>query len=175
MRLLLIALLPITALAQPSLLERSPFLPPDFQRPGTAPVEAPPSPLDRLELRGITTVGGSPVFSIFDPGSSRGYWVGVNENFAGVTVSEFNDRDESLTVRSGPHVRTLRLKEARIVAMDTPPPPPQPAVMPPIQGGPPQENLSDEEVRERMQRVAEEIRRRRAMRRAVIDNAPETQ
>jgi len=84
-------------------------------------------------------------------------------------------------VRQGSMTRRLSLKDADIISLkEAPRPAIQRATQRAEPGGQPQapqggqqpkamEAASDEEVRERMQRVAEEIRRRRTLRRDVVE------
>ncbi len=136
-------------------------------------------------------LGGVHTFSLFDTTTSKGFWINLDETVEGVSISDYKKSDESVLVRSGGYERRLKLKEAQIVALRVTPPKPKtstnlktrrkppsgpPTFIPdaPPSGVPdrgPINNLSDEEVRARMQKVAEEIRRRRAMRRTMADEA----
>lgn len=173
----------------------NPFLPENYRQQDQAeaapePVRA--NPLDKLELRGITNLGKVQSFSIYDTAISKGFWVKLNETVQGVSVSDFDKSDESVLVRSGGFSKRLKLKEAKIVALEVQAPAAQAARAPAgaaaagatpgmnmttgtatMNGAktPPINNLSDDEVRARMQRVAEEIRRRRAMRREMAEEA----
>lgn len=174
--------------------EKSPFLPDGYQAKNTRPTGPPePSPVARYELRSIMVLGGVHTFSLFDTKTSKGFWINLDETFEGVSVSDYKKSDESVLIRSGGQSRRLKLKEAQIVALKVTPPKPQTSTRaspqtrrkaptgPPstIPGPPPSgvpsraaiDNLSDEEVRSRMQKVAEEIRRRRAMRRTMAEEA----
>lgn len=172
--------------------EGNPFLPENYQQQNQAeaapePVRA--NPLDKLELRGITSLGKVQSFSVFDTKVSKGFWVKLNETVEGVSVSDYNKSDESVLVRSGGFSKRLKLKEAKILALAVQAPSPTQAsaanangkAMPNMTTGTanvkqgataaPINNLSDDEVRARMQRVAEEIRRRRAQRRQMAEDA----
>lgn len=170
----------------------SPFLPEDYQQGPAAPPEPPKaSPLDKLELRSVSVMGGVQHFSLYDTAASKGFWIKLNETVQGVAVSDYNKPDGSVLVRSGGFTRRLKLKEAKIIALAVPPPSAPPAAgqapattaaagapnmttgTATLQGGsgPAINNLSDDEVRARMQKVAEEIRRRRAMRREMAEQA----
>jgi len=169
---------------------KSPFLPDGYKATDKPPEPPKPSPVDRYELRSIMVLNGVQVFSLLDTSNSKGFWIGLNETVEGVAVSDFHAGDESVLVRSGGKSRRLKLKEAKIVALKVAPPKPpvvapnrapvpktgtapgSPAVRP---SGGTINNLSDEEVRARMQRVAEEIRRRRAMRRTMAEKAAKSQ
>jgi hypothetical protein len=171
----------------------NPFLPENYQQDETAAEPEPvrTNPLDKLELRSITSLGKIKSFSIYDTSISKGFWVNLDETVQGVSVSDYNKSDESVLVRSGGFSKRLKLKEAKIVALAVQPPTPAPAqaaAATAINSGQapnmttgtatlnqgkaaPINNLSDDEVRARMQRVAEEIRRRRAQRRQMAEEA----
>jgi hypothetical protein len=172
------------------------FLPPDYQQAAPAPEPVKVSPLDKLELRSVSILGETQLFSIFDTNVSKGVWIELNETVQGITVSDYNKGDGSVLVKSGGFTRRLKLKEAKIIALAAPSvtaPATAPVVtaaagMPnmttgtagPVNGeggptAPAINNLSDDEVRARMQRVAEEIRRRRAMRREMAEQATQSQ
>ena len=136
-------------------------------------------------------LGGVHTFSLFDTTSKKGFWISLGESVESVSVSDYDGSDESVLVRGGGFARRLKLKEAKIVALKVTAPKPRPAPgvatnLTPSRGsqiansgsaasGTANQaainNLSDEEVRARMQKVAEEIRRRRAMRRMMADKA----
>ncbi len=184
------SLLAGTAVSQ-GLKEDSPFLPADYQQEAKAPEPVRANPLEKLELRSITNLGKVQSFSVYNTSVSKGFWIKLNETVEGISVSDYNKGDESVLVRSGGFTRRLKLKEAKIVALAVQAPVARPSVAPgtsaaagtpnmtigtanPQPNGrnaPAINNLSDDEVRARMQRVAEEIRRRRAMRRQMAEDA----
>ena len=187
-----VALAAVASASGQDLQEDSPFLPADYQQAPAAPPPPPQaSPLDKLELRSVSVLGGVHHFSLFDTSSSKGFWIKLNETVQGVSVSDYNKPEGSVLVRSGGFSKRLKLKEAKIIALNVPPPSAQPVVGggPAVTaaagapnmttgtavntGAPPAaiNNLSDDEVRARMQKVAEEIRRRRAMRRDMAEQA----
>lgn len=194
---LLGAALTVTLVAQDQApKEANPFLPENYRQqnqPEAAPEPVRANPLDKLELRSITSLGKMKSFSIYDTSVSKGFWVKLDETVEGVSVSDYNKSDESVLVRSGGFSKRLKLKEAKIVALAVQAPAAQAAKAPAagaaaatpnmnmttgtatLKAGnttaAPINNLSDDEVRARMQRVAEEIRRRRAMRRQMAEDA----
>jgi hypothetical protein len=172
----------------------SPFLPPGFGAAASAQPSA--GPLDSLEFRGVLTLSGRTFVTLFDTNGSRTFTAEVGETVNNIKVSSyrFSGEDDVIVVESGGRTRNLTLRKAKIVAMAVPPPTatPLPAGTPP---GPPMPGqpgqvgqpvqpgqlgsapgtitqMSDEEVRQRMQRVAEEIRRRRAVRREMLESTP---
>jgi hypothetical protein len=166
----------------------SPFLPPGF---GAAPPPPPAaSPLDTIELRAVLTLDGKTHVTLFDTNGNKSFTAVVGESVNNIHIAEydFSGGDDAVTLRSGAATRRVTLKKAKIVAMATPPPtatplpagapppptPGQPAgnvVQPPPGAPSAMPQMSDEEVRRRMQNVAEEIRRRRALRREQMENA----
>jgi len=163
----------------------SPFLPPGFGG-AEAPPPAATGPLDSVEFRGVLSLEGKTYVTLFDTGGSRSFTALVGETVNNVKVVEYklDGQDDIVTIESGGKTRRVPLKKAKIVAMATPPPtavPLPPGQLPtgqqpgtiaqPLGGSPNMPQLSDEEVRQRMQRVAEEIRRRRAVRREMLENS----
>jgi hypothetical protein len=99
-------------------------------------------------------------------------------------VVAYDEASERVTLKGSGETRNLKLKEAKIIALKVTPPAPgqtQSAATP--QGGKSKgtiNQLSDDQVRDRMKNVAQEIRRRRAARRAIIEknraaNPPQNQ
>lgn len=152
--------------------ERSPFEPAGT---ATAPVAVVASPLDRFEFRGVMTIGEDTFVTLVDTSTSKSMTIALGETIEGVKVSGFKVDDGSIQLEASGQSKRLKLREAKIVALAVPPPAPPPAPgAPPVQvagNGPPVPGatMSDEEARTRMQRVAEEIRRRREMRRQMLE------
>lgn len=150
-----------------------------------APVEAPVtnSSLDRIEFRGVMATGSETLVVLFDTTKSRSTVLKLNESVDGLKVTEYQPENERVRVESGKDWKWVDLLQAKVVAAAVPPPPrpanptgPQPPA-PQVNGGQPTgaiTQVSDEEVRDRMQRVAEEIRRRRALRRQALQEAQQT-
>ena len=166
---------------------QSPFARPTAKAPVEQPKTTPASPLDAMEFNGITEIGGVAWLSLYDPKTKKSYWL-TKEQAAedGISLDSYDPGsqpgEESIVVRQGNLTRRLTLKDADIITLKEAP---KPAVQRASQTAAParaqapqrrpqnQQNIqaaSDEEVRERMQRVAEEIRRRRALRNDIIDN-----
>lgn len=150
-----------------------------FARPGAtaaAPAAA-AGPLDTLELRGVTVLGERTIVTLFDTATSRSTVVALGSTVNGLTVSDYQRGDDSVRVESGGRERRVQIKKAQIVTMATPPPAavPPPGVPqgmgPQGPGAGPPAAVDDQEVRARMERVAQEIRRRREMRRQIMERA----
>jgi len=116
-----------------------------------------------MEFRGIARINGEPSFSLYDPTNQRSYWLRLNQPDSGFTVTEYKPREDAVVVRHEGQARTISLHEARVQAMATPPPTPPGGVTP----GTEQAQATTPEAR--MQDLAEEIRRRREIRRALVE------
>ena len=162
-----------------------------FMRPSqtiVAPVQktTAASPLDAMEFNGVVEIGGVAWLSLYDPQAKKSYWLSKEDAAEdGITLAHY-DRgsqpgEESIVVRQGSMTRRLTLKDADIISLKEAP---RPAIQRATQRAAPavqaqtlqrvqqpkaMEAATDEEVRERMQRVAEEIRRRRTLRRDVVE------
>lgn len=159
--------------------EVNPFLPPGL--PAVAAPSEAPNPLDRYEFRGVMTIGGDTFVTLVDTASSRSVTIPLGGTVENIKASDFRADDGSVQIASGGQTKRAKLRESKIVAMAAPPPPPPPpmpgVVNGQMPGGPPgvaSAPISDEEARNRMQRVAEEIRRRREMRRQMLENQGQT-
>jgi len=157
----------------------------------TAPVKktTTASPLDAMEFNGVVEIGGVAWLSLYDPQAKKSYWLSKEEAAEdGITLEAYDKGsqpgEETIMVRQGSITRRLSLKDADIISLKEAP---RPAVQRATQRAAPRgqsqtpqrvqqskamEAASDEEVRERMQRVAEEIRRRRTLRQNVVEPKP---
>lgn len=151
--------------------------------PVAAPVTS--SSLDRFEFRGVMATGKETLVVLFDKTKSRSTVLKLNELVDNLKVTEYQAENERVRVESGSEWKWIELLQAKVVAAVLPPPPkpvtpggPQQPPAPQVNGAPPaggMAQVSDEEVRDRMQRVAEEIRRRRALRRQALQDAQQPQ
>lgn len=117
-----------------------------------------------LEFRSVMVDQGEMFFSIYQPANQTGLWVALNEAGNPFTVRSYDDKTETVTVEFQGRTMALALKQAKIHAFVQKNP-----VMPqggaPAPGAPPSAapaNAADEAGR--LARVAEEVRRRRALR-----------
>jgi hypothetical protein len=147
-----------------SLLRNSPFTPPAAAQNGPAVETA-------LEFRGVLVDRGEHFFSIYDPSARSGMWVGLNEAGNPFTVQSYDAEKTTAAVQFRGRVLNLALKQAKVtslpaqagpVPLPTNGPGPQPTVNASPQG--------DEAAR--LAAVAEEIRRRRALRAQSSMNLP---
>jgi len=165
-----------------TLVKDSPFLP---QASAGGPAAGQNGP---LELRGVSMERGSYVFSLFDLSSKESYWVGLNEAGYPFTARSYDRTSDTLTVEQQGRTLMLTLATARTMAsnpaaMNQPAPgtpgaptapglPGQsPGVGPngqpqPVAGVSPTGITPDEA--QRLQRIADEIRRRRAIGKAPV-------
>jgi hypothetical protein len=175
------ATLPVVALALASVSSNGVLAQEDnpFARPGAAIAGPPaaPSPLDTLEFTGVTTIGGMTVVTLRNTADAKSVNVPIGSTVNGYTARDYRSDDGSVLIQSGGRERRVQFKKAQIVTMVAPPPVavpvPQPgipvvAAAPPLPTGAPGA-VGDNDVRIRMERVAEEIRRRREMRRDVME------
>jgi hypothetical protein len=159
-----------------SLVKDSPFLP--VASGGAAPGQNGP-----LELRGVIMERGSYAFSLYDLNSKESYWVGLNETGFPFMVRSYDAISDTVTVEQQGRVLSLTLAAARTMAanpvMASQPTPgaPGPSGGPQPTGasgtGPTQfavgavpSSVTPDEA-QRLQRIADEIRRRRAVGKAL--------
>lgn len=116
-----------------------------------------------LEFRGTFVEGGERFFSLVDMSTRRAEWVGLNETDRPFVVRSFDPDSETISVDHQGRTLNLKLHSARIGVL-----PQQPVA----QAGPPQPgnvnqaaaNQPSATEAQRLAQVAEEIRRRRALR-----------
>ncbi len=170
---------------------RSPFAPPSAKQPVEPPKTTPVTALDSIEFRGVIEIGGNAWVSIYDPKSKKSYRLTKDElgedGFSLVNYDTGNKPgEETIMIRQNGLTKELSLKDADIITLkeaprqapqraaeNAQPTPSAPTRRPPANTNQNMEAASDEEVRERMQRVAEEIRRRRALRSNIINDGNE--
>jgi hypothetical protein len=154
--------------AAPPIASRSPFLPPE-----NAPVEKNEAGAAALEFRGFVDVGGGKQFRLFDPAKKQGAWVRLNERspeFEAV-IRQHNENEESVSVELQGRTVTLTMRKAKILAdaaAAAPPPgvaPAGPAItVTPAVTQTVMVNPSPADEQRRLEAVAAEVNRRRALR-----------
>lgn len=82
-----------------SLLENSPFLPPAKTREGNEK-ETPSPSLTLLQLRGITSLGGEYLFSIYNPTTKQSKWIRQGVQEEGLTIRSFNPVGNTVMIHS---------------------------------------------------------------------------
>ncbi|HEX2860730.1 MAG TPA: hypothetical protein VHN79_03780 [Lacunisphaera sp.] len=161
------ALLAVAALIAPaaepakgsldSLVKNSPF------GSATAP-RNPGAESSQLEFRGMFVDQGEQYFSFHESATNTSQWVGMKETGTPYTVQSYDSATNTVKVLFRNQPFTLSLKRSQIIVQAPPPPqannPSGPGPAPNAVVGPPAG--SDEAAR--LAQVAEEIRRRRALR-----------
>jgi len=155
--------------AAPPIASRSPFLPPE-----NSPVEKTEAGAASLEFRGFVDVGGGKQFRLFDPAKKQGVWVRLNERSSEfeAVIRQHNEGEESVSVEHQGRTVTLAMRKAKIVADASAPAAPPPSVAP---AGPAitvtpavtqtvMVNPSPADEQRRLEAVAAEVNRRRALR-----------
>jgi hypothetical protein len=149
------------------LLQNSPFGTP-------ATTTATPEAAKALEFRGVFVDRGEAFFSLYDSSTRVSRWVGLKEEGNPFVVRSYDAAKGEVQVDYQGRTLTLGLKQARVVASVAPPvpaagpaPPPAAAgVTPALAAG----SQPDEAVR--LAQIAEEIRRRRALRQQTLQAQP---
>lgn len=147
-----------------SLIENSPFVwegfvPPEDRRSQQREEPPPPpedDPLDRLEFRGLTVMGGETYVSLHNPDNDESFWLAVDESDGGFTLVDY-DGGDSIRVRRGDNEREITLRETQVAEL----PQSQQRRQGRESSG---ETQSAEVSEERLREAAQELRRRRAIR-----------
>lgn len=135
--------------------------------PTQARADAPNQP---LEFRGISVEQGEKFFSFYDPATKRSRWVTLNEADDGLLLKNYDEAAHTATVDFNGRPLTLILKSGPKFAQSQPAmaPPPGAAVGAPLPGQsaalPGMSTKGQNPEATRLQQIAEEIRRRRALR-----------
>lgn len=143
-----------------SLLSNSPF--------GSAPANQAAAKTDNpVEFRGVFAEGGEYFFNLYIAANTRSEWLGLDETYdEKLTVKTYDADKQQLTVDYQGKTLTLTLGSAKRVATAAAPSNPPPAVAQPanptVQPAAP---ISDQE---RLSKIADEIRRRRALRQQAL-------
>lgn len=164
---LVAALNGLPAMLSAQVAAKSPFMPPAGAAAG-APAAAAP-----LEFRAYMDVGGGLQFRLFDPAKKTGVWVKLNERNSEfeVLAKQHDEAQKTLTVEHQGRTLTLALREAKVVsagsagqAAPPPVPMPQPANVAPAVTQTVVLNPSAADEAKRLEAVAAEVARRRALR-----------
>ncbi len=156
------------------LLKVSPFMPP--QSAANAPTQNAP-----LEYRGSMEINDVEQFRVIDPVRKVGTWLKVGEHDANldVTLKQYDAAHDTITLEHGGQPLTLQMKVPKVVSSGSAstmmPLPPQPMPMPGnvspavIQTVVPNPTPADEQ--RRLEAVAAEVARRRALREQAAQQA----
>lgn len=157
----------------------NPFKTPSKQ-PAPLVVEQPPTSttLDSFQFNGVMKIGGKTRISLYDTKASRNIWVNEDEmGEFGIRFARYDEENETVVIAQGGISKKLALNKVKIEPLKITPgrpsssAPATAANVGPRPNGRPSEGSveSDAEARARIQRVAEEIRRRRAERRQQLE------
>lgn len=147
-----------------TLVDRSPFAPPGQGTDNAGAAE----PQGTLEFRGVVTDEAGTAYSIFDTSTNKGRWVRADDSNSPVQVKGFDAANNTLEIEQNGRPVKLSLKRATIqagqavTAMIPSAPPPQ---VPGANPGEARRADSGADAR-RLEAVAAEVRRRRALRNA---------
>lgn len=98
--------------AEPTILERSPFIPPDFTPPGGArAAAAAKASAGGYEFRGVYQIGGEYRFLVSEPRSRKGSWVKLGKAYDGYEVRNFDPTSDTLTLFFNNSEQQLQLAE----------------------------------------------------------------
>lgn len=144
----------------------SPFLPPDAPAAvaGTAAQGAP------VEFRGVVVMGGRQRFNFFDPARKQSVWIGLDEPGTPYRVTAYDDARESVTVEVEGRVLALTLEKTKIASSPPPGNVPMAGAVPAVAGAPAPGvppvvlNPTAADEAKRLEAIAAEVRRRRALR-----------
>ncbi|MEX0330239.1 MAG: hypothetical protein AB3N64_02335 [Puniceicoccaceae bacterium] len=106
--------------AEPSIMERSPFIPPDFTPPGNSRAAAAKSVANSYEFKGFYRIGDKYRFLVSEPRSNDGDWVELGESSDSYEVRRFDPESETLTLFFNNSEKQLQLTE--LAANPTPMP-----------------------------------------------------
>lgn len=147
-----------------SLLSNSPF--------GSTPNPGGPAKADNpVEFRGVFAEGGEFFFNLYIAANTRSEWLGMDETYGEkLTVKTYDADKQQLTVDYQGKMLTLTLGSAKRVLTAAAPSNPAPAAAQPtnptVQPAP---AITDQE---RLSKIADEIRRRRALRQQALQKNP---
>ncbi len=112
-----------------------------------------------LEFRGVFQEKGDYFFSVHETSTRAGQWVGLKEASQPYVVESYDSEKGSIQVKYHGQTMTLSLKAAQVIVQAPPAISPLPTNTPPVMT-----NAAPADEANRLAQVAEEIRRRRALR-----------
>lgn len=149
-----------------SLVQDSPF------RPGQGGVSAAEGGSGPFEFRGVVAERDGYLFSVFDPGRREAGWIRLGEPAGAFVARHYDPAADTLTIEHNGRAQTLTLRRAPVqplaampTAQASPPPLPTTGAAQPPAGGIAPSTTNAQEA-QRLQNIADEIRRRRALRQA---------
>ncbi len=119
-----------------------------------------------VEFRGVSEENGQVLFSIFDTATKRSRWVTLNDTSGDVVVKSYDAEAHTVALEQNGRTLSLTLKSGPKIAQQNIPPPMPPGL--PGANGTQGQIMPNGAARgpeaQRLQQIAEEIRRRRALR-----------
>lgn len=149
-----------------SLVHDSPF------RPGQGGVASAEGGAGQFEFRGVVAEADGYSFSVYDAARREADWVKLDEPGGAVVARRYDPAKDTLTIEHNGQMLALNLKHAPVRPLAAAPPapvspPPLPTTgaprTPAAGNAPPTTNVQEAQ---RLQNIADEIRRRRALRQA---------
>lgn len=142
---------------------------------GTVTPVAEPTSLDNFQFNGFMLMDGKVRVSLHDAKENKSFWVREGQlGEYGVSFLRFDGESETVVIAQGGVQKKLELNKVKIDSLKVSTPraaPSNPQNTPlPTRANATGKAETDEEARARIQRVAEEIRRRRAERRKQLEN-----
>lgn len=153
--------------AVPSASQVSPFLPPDTPAVVAGATGAQGAP---IEFRGVLVIGGRQRFNFLDPARKQSAWVGLGEPGMPYRVTAYDEARESVTVEVEGRVLVLTLEKTKIASSPPPANLPVAGAVPAVAGAPAPGvapvvlNPTPADEAKRLEAIAAEVRRRRALR-----------
>ncbi|MCZ6671577.1 MAG: hypothetical protein O7C75_01420 [Verrucomicrobia bacterium] len=83
-----------------SLLENSPFMPPNKGKEDNKTTDAGPASLARLQLRGITSIDGEYIFSVYNPDTRESKWIPKGVEEGGLVIKSYDPVSNSVVIHS---------------------------------------------------------------------------
>ena len=93
-----------------SLLEKSPFMPPGKAASASATAVAGPASLVKLQLRGITSIDGEYIFSVYNPDTRESKWLSKGVEEEGLVVMSYDPDGNTVVIRSQAEDLSRQLK-----------------------------------------------------------------
>jgi len=83
-----------------SLLENSPFMPPGTANAGNNKADEGPVSLAKLQLRGITSIDGEYIFSVYNPDTRESKWLPKGASMDGLIIKSYDPEGNSVVIHS---------------------------------------------------------------------------
>ncbi len=120
-----------------------------------------------VEFRGVLEENGQLLFSVFDTATKRSRWIPLNDSNGEVVVKSYNAETNTIALEQNGRALSLILKSGPRIVQNIPPPPMSSNMQAGVNGLPGQimpNGVGKGPEQQRLQQIAEEIRRRRALR-----------